>query len=115
MSMALIYREIIMTFTHQRLIYITDWFATFLHVAGLKKSIPDDVDSVSAWKIFARQKRSSRKEIVFNIDREKDENLWSAAIRSGNFKLIWGQSVLLKQKVRKPFDHKSKLFLNLFH
>ena len=45
-------------------------------------------------------KKSSRKEIVLNLDTEPQEGLWSAAIRSGDLKLIWGQDKLLKQKVR---------------
>ena len=32
-------------------------------------------------------------------DRDEDNGLWSAALRRGDYKLIWGQSKLLKQKV----------------
>ena len=34
-----------------------------------------------------------------NLDTDPEEGLWSAAIRSGDLKLIWGQEKLLKQKV----------------
>ena len=37
---------------------------------------------------------------MLNLDTEPQEGLWSAAIRSGDLKLIWGQDKLLKQKVR---------------
>ena len=36
---------------------------------------------------------------MLNLDTEPQEGLWSAAIRSGDLKLIWGQDKLLKQKV----------------
>ena len=81
-----------------RLIYVTDWFATFLQVAGLKHLIPEERDSLSAWRVISRGKRSKRKEIVLNIDKDDINNLWSGAVRSGDYKLIWGQSKLLKQK-----------------
>ena len=51
------------------------------------------------WRRITRNKKSSRKEIVLNLDTEPQEGLWSAAIRSGDLKLIWGQDKLLKQKV----------------
>ena len=51
------------------LIYITDWFATFLHAAGLKHKIPDDVDSFNVWRAVSRGRKSQRKSIIFNIDR----------------------------------------------
>ena len=31
--------------------------------------------------------------------RDEENGLWSAALRKGKYKLIWGQSKLLKQKV----------------
>ena len=82
-----------------RLIYITDWFSTFLKLAGMNiRSLPPS-DSKNVWAGLTRNKRSRRKEIVLNLDAEPQEGLWSAAIRRGHFKLIWGQDKLLKQKV----------------
>ena len=82
------------------MIFITDWFATFLKLAGVDtKSLPP-TDSKNVWRRLIRNKKSRRKEIVLNLDTEPQEGLWSAAIRSGDLKLIWGQDKLLKQKVR---------------
>ena len=46
-----------------------------------------------------RRAPSPRDSIVLNLDQDLSLGLWSAAIRAGRFKLIWGQSKLLKQKV----------------
>ena len=125
-----------------RLMYVTDWFSTFLDLAGLKQRIPDAVDSFSMWRTWSGLTPSPRADIVLNIDRskvdkfissrwlcmilkqqflpwsgltlsnpglvkfynafrDKEKGLWSAALRKGKFKLIWGQSKLLKQEVFK--------------
>ena len=42
---------------------------------------------------------SRRREIVLNLDTDPENGLWSAAIRSRDLKLIWGQDKLLKQRV----------------
>ena len=81
------------------LIYITDWFSTLLDLAGLKHRIPATVDSLSMKRTLLQGKRSRRREIVLNLDRDEDQGLWSAAILRGGHKLIWGQARLLKQKV----------------
>ena len=47
-----------------------------------------------------RRAPSPRDSIVLNLDQDPSLGLWSAAIRVGSYKLIWGQSKLLKQKVR---------------
>ena len=84
-----------------RLIYITDWFSTFLKLAGVDTKTLPPSDSKNVWRGLTRNKKSRgrRKEIVLNLDRDPQEGLWSAAIRSGDLKLIWGQNKLLKQKV----------------
>ena len=84
-----------------RLIYITDWFSTFLKLAGVDTKTLPPSDSTNVWRGLTRNKRSRRKEIVLNLDTDPEEGLWSAAIRSGNLKLIWGQDKLLKQKVSR--------------
>ena len=82
-----------------RLIYITDWFSTFLKLAGVDTKTLPPSDSKNVWRRITRNKKSRRKEIVLNLDTDPEEGLWSAAIRSGDLKLIWGQDKLLKQKV----------------
>ena len=82
-----------------RLIYITDWFKTFLKLGGVDtKSLPPN-DSKNMWRVVTRNKVSRRREIVLNLDTDPENGLWSAAIRSRDLKLIWGQDKLLKQRV----------------
>ena len=49
--------------------FVTDWFSTFLGLAGLKERIPDPVDSVSMWKTWSGLTPSPRADIVLNMDR----------------------------------------------
>ena len=81
------------------MIFITDWFSTFLKLAGVNTKALPPSDSKDVWRRITRNKRSRRKEIVLNLDTEPQEGLWSAAIRRGDLKLIWGQDKLLKKKV----------------
>ena len=92
--------------------YITDWFSTLLGLAEVP--VPPDTDSLDLWPALSRcrlhytalhcslhrGRRSPRKEIVLNLDQDNYRGLWSAAIRSGNYKLIWGRPSLLKAKVQ---------------
>ena len=82
--------------------FITDWFSTFLTLAGLAHRIPSDTDSLNMWKTLSRKAKTPRSEIVFNLDQDNLRGLWSAAIRYNNYKLIWGQEKLLKQDVKPP-------------
>ena len=79
--------------------YITDWFATLLGLAGLAASVPKDMDSKDMWPSISRNKRSPRQQIVLNLDQDNLRGLWSAAIIQGNYKLLWGQARLLKAEV----------------
>ena len=83
--------------------FISDWFSTFLSLAGLEHKIPPDTDSFNMWRTLSRNAKSPRSEIVFNLDQDNLRGLWSAAIRSNNYKLIWGQDKLLKQDVSKAY------------
>ena len=80
--------------------FISDWFSTFLSLAGLSDQIPQDTDSFDMWKTISKNNKSPRSEIILNLDQDNFRGLWSAAIRSDNFKLIWGQDKLLKKDVR---------------
>jgi len=82
---------------NDKLMFITDWFSTFLSLAGISDQIPTDVDSFDMWKTISKGGRSPRDEIVLNLDQDNFRGLWSAAIRNLNYKLIWGQDKLLKQ------------------
>ena len=48
------------------------------------------------WPSLQLNKASPREEIVLSLDQDTYWGLWSAAIRQGNYKLIWGQHKLLK-------------------
>ena len=52
----------------RRLIYITDWYATILGLAGLENSIPKTVDSFNLWESLSHDVKSPREEIVLNLD-----------------------------------------------
>ena len=82
------------------MMYVTDWLATLLAVAGLKALQPQDTDSINMWPSISWGRESPREEIVLNLDQDNYHGLWSAAIIRGNYKLIWGQPDLLKVKVR---------------
>ena len=64
------------------LVYITDWFRTSLHLAGLSHRVPDNVDSYDLWPSLTSGARKSgeREEIILNIDQDNRHNTWSAAL-----------------------------------
>ena len=75
-----------------RLIFITDWFSTFLRLAGLSESQLPRTDSEPVRSLLRPGGRSRRREIILNMDSHTDSGLWSAAVRRGDYKLLWGQS-----------------------
>ena len=79
--------------------YITDWFSTILHLAGVPPAAAGGAgeDSYNMWPAISRGERSPRREVVLNMDRDEGRGTWSAAIRVGRWKLIWGQEYLLKR------------------
>ena len=82
-----------------RLIYITDWFSTFLRLAGLSERQLPRTDSETVRSLVRPGGRSRRREIILNLDSDPDTGLWSAAIRRGDFKLLWGQHALLAVQI----------------
>ena len=93
--------------------YVTDWLATLLTVAGLGSLLPAGTDSLNMWPSLSWGRESPRDEIVLNLDQVNFGQLprlslthphvqdtwwgtWSAAIIAGKYKLIWGQHKLLK-------------------
>ena len=87
--------------TSRKMMFISDWFTTLLSVAGLESLVPPNLDSFNVWSSISKNSGSPRKEIIFNLDQDNFWGTWSAAIRSARFKLIWGQHLLLKQRVSK--------------
>ena len=82
-------------------IFISDWFATLLTVAGLESQVPSHVDSYNVWPTLSWGRKSPRKEIVLNLDEDTYWNTWSAAIIKGKYKFIWGQRKLLRHHLEE--------------
>ena len=61
-----------------------------------------------------RRAPSPRDSIVLNLDQDLSLGLWSAAIRAGRYKLIWGQSKLLKQKVGVTINGVNTNMISIF-
>ena len=76
------------------LMYITDWMATLLTAAGLKKLIPPRLDSYNMWPVLSKGKKSwsPRQEIILNLDKDIQHGTRSLAI-------------LYVQFVQKIFDN----------
>ena len=87
--------------TSKKMMFITDWFTTLLSLAKLETLAPPGLDSFNMWSSISKNSKSPRREIIFNLDQDNFWGTWSAAIRSARFKLIWGQHLLLKQRVSK--------------
>ncbi|XP_023325759.1 arylsulfatase I [Eurytemora carolleeae] len=85
---------------HDKLMFITDWFATILSLAGQSHLIPEDTDSYNMWpSLVTGQVESPRTQIILNIDQNNSLEQWSAAVIDDSWKFIWGQSYLLRQQL----------------
>jgi len=82
---------------HEGLVYVADWFSTLLNLAGLGHSVPEDSDSLDVFPSISSLQKSPRRRIIHVIDEDCEKGHWQAALREGKFKLIWGQSDLLKK------------------
>ena len=71
-----------------------DWFPTLLSLAGVSE--PGPVDGVDIWPLLSRDKEV-RNEAVINIDLDDQSETFQVGLRSGDFKLIWGQTKEFKQ------------------
>ncbi|OQV17859.1 Arylsulfatase B [Hypsibius exemplaris] len=66
------------------LFHITDWFTTFLRLAGIGK--PNEIDGYDIWDSISRDKPSPRTEILHQID-----PVWKEyALRWNQYKLVIG-------------------------
>ena len=55
--------------------YVTDWLATLLTVAGLGSLLPVGTDSLNMWPSLSWGRESPRDEIVLNLDQVNDVQL----------------------------------------
>ena len=101
-------------YENNRMMFISDWFNTLLSIAGLESLLPASLDSINMWSSISRNSGSSREEIIFNLDQDNYWRTWSAAIRVGRFKLIWGQPKLLKLRVRAKLTNRQLQLFNFF-
>ena len=62
----------------RRLMYVTDWLATLLAVAGLTSLLPAGTDSLDMWPSLQLNKASPREEIVLNLDQD---TYWDSGLR----------------------------------
>ncbi|XP_077982002.1 arylsulfatase B-like [Glandiceps talaboti] len=87
-------------YRNNRLIHMTDWYPTFVTLAG---GNPDsNMDGMNVWNAISEGFRSPRNEIVYNIDDIMPEK--GAAIRVGDWKLIQGNHQMFYPVI---YDHDS--------
>ena len=55
--------------------YLTDWFATILSLAGQEAALPFNM-----WRSISEDRKSPRKEIILNIDEDEKHGTWSGAL-----------------------------------
>ena len=97
-------------YSYEGLLHLADWTPTFIKLAG--GEVPDDVDGVDIWEALDKNSPSPRQKIIHNIDERPDEGTWQATMSKDQYKIIWGQDILLK-KSQRSFSHNVKLF-NVF-
>ena len=82
------------SYDNKQLIHVTDWLPTIVEgIAGLELDIKvkQTLDGYNVWPTITDDKRTSRKEILINLDPAGPEYIGQAAIRTGNWKLITGR------------------------
>ena len=69
----------------QKITYITDWYNTLAHLAGLEND--NSRDSHNIWDMLSKDKGNPRTEVVLNLDQDNFKGLWQAAIRYVGIKI----------------------------
>ncbi|XP_042860608.1 arylsulfatase B-like [Penaeus japonicus] len=68
-----------------KLVHVTDWYETFMGLAGGKAS--EDTDGFDQWAALDGRSRSPRTHMIYNIDNTTE---FSGGIRFGDYKLLVG-------------------------
>lgn len=71
-------------YKNKSLFHITDWYPTFVRLAGGK--IDRDMDGYDQWRTLNLNKKSDRNEILYNLD--NITGTWYAGLRVGDWKLV---------------------------
>lgn len=79
------------------LVHIVDWYPTILALAGVKDKMAG-LDGYDQWLTLAAGWPGPRKQLVYNIN---DALRFTAAIRVGKWKLIWGYPEGLQSNVSR--------------
>jgi arylsulfatase A-like enzyme len=79
------------------LVHIVDWYPTVLSLAGYKEKL-EGLDGQDQWLTVASGRPGPRKSLVYNIN---DALRFTAAIRVGKWKLIWGYPEGLRSNVSR--------------
>lgn len=82
--------------TYKGLLHLADWYPTFLGLAGL--AAEHDIDGTDQWPaINGFRGANPRESILHNVDVNEERGTFQACMFDGRYKLIWGQSYLLKR------------------
>jgi arylsulfatase A-like enzyme len=74
-------------------LHVTDLYVTLATLAGAALEQPKKLDGVDIWPVIARAQRTTRKEIVLNVDD------FQGAIRAGEWKLIYHSALPSKMEL----------------
>jgi len=80
----------------KELVHIVDWYPTILTLARYDTKLPDELDGVDQWLSLTAGWPGPRTDLVYNIN---DALRFTAAIRLGKWKLIWGYPEGLRSNV----------------
>ena len=83
--------------TLSEMVHIVDWYPTILALAGHKGKVKD-LDGVDQWLTLAAGWPGPRKSLIYNIN---DALRFTAAVRVGKWKLIWGYPEGLRSNVSR--------------
>ena len=77
------------------MVHIVDWFPTLLSLAG--HQLTTETDGLDIWRTLTGDEEV-RTSFVYNIDIDDQSDTFQLAVRRKEYKLVWGQEELLKQR-----------------